>query len=213
MKYEFVEVCWGLPVKCQSCVLGPSFQFFSWEVQFFLIFWCYYWKIGKKQHFICSDWTLFLVPFFSFFFFFSISLWATSLPSHLHPLPNYAPVANRPTEQKNAEHSSKFVQKESETVSGEVSYIWQQGVGWMEQAGWGCGDGGLYYIVYSVYFFLNINFWTSYSKLPQRWSREHIINCRRQVCWVDECIRMFVLIPNLSYLNVPSLFFLLISGT
>ena len=31
-----------------------------------------YWKIEKKQHFICINLTLFIVPFFSFFFCFSL---------------------------------------------------------------------------------------------------------------------------------------------
>ena len=36
-----------------------------------------YWKIGKKQLFICSNLTLFIVPFFlSFFFFFFFSLFS-----------------------------------------------------------------------------------------------------------------------------------------
>ena len=58
-----------------------------------------YWKIGKKQHFICSNLTLFIVPFFlsfffsffSFFFPFSFSLGATAP----QPPSNDAPASTR----------------------------------------------------------------------------------------------------------------------
>ena len=45
---------------------------FSWGAKFFLNFSMPpdYWKIGKKQHFICSNLTLFIVPFFLFSLFF-----------------------------------------------------------------------------------------------------------------------------------------------
>ena len=63
---------------------------FSWGGQIFLYFSMPldYWKIGKKQHFICSNLTLFIVPFFlsfffllffSFFFFFFFFLFSFSL--------------------------------------------------------------------------------------------------------------------------------------
>ena len=53
---------------------GASFQLFLGD-QIFLNFSMPpdYWKIGKKQHFICSNLTLFIVPFFSLFFLFSFS--------------------------------------------------------------------------------------------------------------------------------------------
>ena len=56
------------------CVRGVI-STFSWGGNFFLNISMPpdYWKIGKKQHFICSNLTLFIVPFFlfsSFFLFF-----------------------------------------------------------------------------------------------------------------------------------------------
>ena len=48
-----------------------SFQIFLGRAKFFLNFSMPpdYWKIGKKQHFICSDLTLFIAPFFLSLFF------------------------------------------------------------------------------------------------------------------------------------------------
>ena len=47
---------------------GASFQLFLGGPKFFLYFSMPpdYWKIGKKQYFICSNLTLFIVPFFLF---------------------------------------------------------------------------------------------------------------------------------------------------
>ena len=72
---------------------GRLFNFFlAWgEFYFYFSMPPDYWKIGKKQHFICSNLTLFIVLFFLFFsffslfsfsFFFSFSLGATA-PSPL----------------------------------------------------------------------------------------------------------------------------------
>ena len=56
---------------------GRHFNF-SLGAKFFIYFSLplEYWKIGKRQHFICSNLTLFIVPFFflSFFLFFSVFL-------------------------------------------------------------------------------------------------------------------------------------------
>ena len=51
---------------------GASFQLFLGGGQICLNFSMPpdYWKIGKKQHFICSNLTLFIVPFFLFSLFF-----------------------------------------------------------------------------------------------------------------------------------------------
>ena len=43
---------------------GKFFLYFSMPLD--------YWKIGRKQHFICSNLTLSIVPFFLFFSFFSL---------------------------------------------------------------------------------------------------------------------------------------------
>ena len=55
-----------MPPKVVSYVVST----FSWRGQIFLNFSMPpdYWEIGKKQHFICSNLTLFIVPFFLSFF-------------------------------------------------------------------------------------------------------------------------------------------------
>ena len=55
---------------------GASFKLFLGGAKFFFYFSMLpdYWKIGKKQHFICSNLTLFIVPFFLSFFFSLFSL-------------------------------------------------------------------------------------------------------------------------------------------
>ena len=68
---------------------------FSWEGKFFLYFSMPpdYWKIGKKQHFICSS----LLSFFSFFSF--LSLFSFFLSFFLFPWgrpPQMTPLAARP---------------------------------------------------------------------------------------------------------------------
>ena len=53
-----------------------------------------YWKLGKKHHFICSNLTLSIIPFFlSFFFSFFLFSWrgggaTASQPPQMTPLPN-----------------------------------------------------------------------------------------------------------------------------
>ena len=55
---------------------GASFQLFLGGPNFFPMP-PDYWKIGKKQHFVCSNLTLFIVPFFLFsLFFFFLSLFS-----------------------------------------------------------------------------------------------------------------------------------------
>ena len=76
---------------------GPKFIFyFSMPLD--------YWKIGKKQHYICSNLTLFLVPFFiSFFSFFLFSLSfclflggrATAPPAPSNDAPAWNTLPNR----------------------------------------------------------------------------------------------------------------------
>ena len=78
----------------RKCIRGVI-STFSWGAKIFFIFQCHR-TIEKleKQHFICSNLTLFIVPFFlffsfislfsfflSFFFFFSFSLGATAPPA------------------------------------------------------------------------------------------------------------------------------------
>ena len=81
------------PSTCSRKDQERHFNFFLGG-KFFYTFQCH-WKIGKKQHFICSYLTLFIVPFFlsflpfSFFFFFSFffSLGATApQPPQMTPL-------------------------------------------------------------------------------------------------------------------------------
>ena len=50
---------------------GASFQLFLGGPKFFFIFQCHRTieNLEKKQHFICSNLTLFIVPFFFSFFF------------------------------------------------------------------------------------------------------------------------------------------------
>ena len=63
---------------CLNEEQGRHFNFFLGDQNFFYFSMPPdYWKIGKKQHFICSNLTLFIVPFFlSFFFFFFFSLFS-----------------------------------------------------------------------------------------------------------------------------------------
>ena len=66
---------------------GASFQLFLGGKDFFYLSMPPdYWKIGKKQHFICSNLTLFIVPFFLFSLFFSfLSLFSFLLSLFLFP--------------------------------------------------------------------------------------------------------------------------------
>ena len=92
---------------CSQFWAGASFQLF-WGPQIFYIFSMSpdYWKIGKKQHFICSNLTLFIIPFFlsffsSFFLFFLFFLsfflfpWGATAPQ---PTSNDAPDSGGWTE-------------------------------------------------------------------------------------------------------------------
>ena len=56
------------PDWCTLYRQGRHFNFFL-GAKFFFSMPPDYWKIGKKQHFICSNLTLFIVPFFLSFFF------------------------------------------------------------------------------------------------------------------------------------------------
>ena len=56
-------------------IAEASFQLFLGGAKFFVIFQCHRTtEKFEKQHFICSNFTLFIVPFFSFFFFLLFSL-------------------------------------------------------------------------------------------------------------------------------------------
>ena len=68
--------CWQAGFKAFHSSDRASFQIFLGGGQIFFYFSMPpdYWKIGKKQHFICSNLTLFIVPFFLFSSFFSFFL-------------------------------------------------------------------------------------------------------------------------------------------
>ena len=87
---------------------------FSWGVKFFFIFQCHRTieKLEKKQHFICSNLTLFMFPsffflffLFSFFFFLSFLLFYFSLGGDGPPAP---PPQMTPLTVRNLQNKIKY---------------------------------------------------------------------------------------------------------
>ena len=73
-----VNQCWIFCKELINEIRGVISTFSLGGQNFFIIFQCHRTieKLGKKQHFICSNLTLFIVSFFLSFFFFFFSLFS-----------------------------------------------------------------------------------------------------------------------------------------
>ena len=108
---SFIEII-AIRLICSPCgvvVAGASFQLFWGAIFLYFSMPQDYWKIGRKQHFIFVNLTLFIVPFFLFFIFsfFFFSLGRPPIPSPSNDAPGWWLVFNDITRDMTIWHNSR----------------------------------------------------------------------------------------------------------